>query len=956
MAFLINTPIKNKIMIIIFSVGAVSTITGSLLNYYYQVQQAKQQLVDNTLLVSKMMGEYCGLPLEFNYPDNATEVINKLGAIPGIQDGVLLDLKGEVFASYHLTGKEMPPIPNELRTIPYLAKGNYIHVLQPVVYKGKTYGKLYLRSFVDWEGILVSHMVKALSIIAFMLVIVLVLAQILHKSISSPIVRLTEQMATVARNKDYSVPFVAEGKDEIGSLYAGFNSMLNEINKREKELTISNESLSSSRERITKMLEKTPYPICTVSQGGAITFVNEKFVQLFGYTPEELPSISVWWSKAYPDLRHQSLERKRWENAVSDARGQKNDIASWESEIVCDNGQHRIVEIAGIILDDTVLATFIDLTERKKSEVALRASEEKYRTIFENVQDVFYQATFEGQIMDMSPSIQRLCGFSREEVIGMSVGNLYLNREDGRKMLQELLALGELTDRETQLADKWGMPVHVSINARLIYDGGMPSRMDGTIRDISERKKKDEVKEELRVATSRLALATNAAGIGIWEWDFGTDNVVWTEQMFLLFGIEDAHEAPNWRDYVLEEDLPDLIDHLETAIREDQELSTEFRVKTANGAIKYIQAIGHLYKPEGKHPHMLGVCWDISDRKRTEEKLLHSEANLYATINNTIFYIWSIDRNFRIINLNKPFRGFLRDQYSMEVQEGRLLEEMEQVEEFSPAWKTYYIRALSGESFELTDHRQGRYFKYALNPLIENANITGVSVFMEDITELKRKETALLEAQEKIGELKVAALRSAMNPHFVFNTLNSIQYFILKNDQLNAVNYLSTFSKLIRSILHNSMHSKIRLAEELEQLKNYVQLELLRFEGKFDFLLVLDEDLDVENIEVSSMIIQPYVENAILHGLNAKIGKGLLKISVKDEGSSLLFEIEDNGIGRKAASKHSFVNSLTHKSLGTSITEERLRLINKRNGATVEIEDLYTEGIATGTRVKVWLN
>jgi len=194
-----------------------------------------------------------------------------------------------------------------------------------------------------------------------------------------------------------------------------------------------------------------------------------------------------------------------------------------------------------------------------------------------------------------------------------------------------------------------------------------------------------------------------------------------------------------------------------------------------------------------------------------------------------------------------------------------------------------------------------------------------------------------------------------MNPHFIFNALNSIQFFIAKNDRLNAINYLSTFSKLIRGILTNSVNNKVKLTDEIELLKHYVNLELLRFEEKFEFILSVSPTLEVDNIEVPSLLIQPYVENAILHGLYNKSSKGILKISVREDQDSVLFEIEDNGIGREAARKLRQQNFPQHKSMGTILTEERFKLINMEEKASFEIRDLFKDEKSAGTLVKIWV-
>jgi LytS/YehU family sensor histidine kinase len=148
--------------------------------------------------------------------------------------------------------------------------------------------------------------------------------------------------------------------------------------------------------------------------------------------------------------------------------------------------------------------------------------------------------------------------------------------------------------------------------------------------------------------------------------------------------------------------------------------------------------------------------------------------------------------------------------------------------------------------------------------------------------------------------------------------------------------------------------TKIKLYEELEQLNHYIQLELMRFENKFDFVFDIDRNVDVENIEIPSLLIQPYVENAILHGLYNKKERGILRIGVREEGDTVLFEIEDDGVGRTEAMKLRNQNFPKHKSMGTALTEERLKLINERENVAVETIDLFDdERVPSGTRVKI---
>jgi sensor histidine kinase YesM len=270
-------------------------------------------------------------------------------------------------------------------------------------------------------------------------------------------------------------------------------------------------------------------------------------------------------------------------------------------------------------------------------------------------------------------------------------------------------------------------------------------------------------------------------------------------------------------------------------------------------------------------------------------------------------------------------------------------------------WLERYNRALAGETFELEETRNGIDLHFSLSPIVEADRIIGASIFAENVTRRKAHDRELVEANKKIDELKLMALRSVMSPHFIFNVLNSIQFFIAKNDRLNAINYLSTFSKLIRSILNHSVTNKIRLADEVEMLKNYVQLEMTRFEKKFSFKLEISPDIDLDSIEIPSLLIQPYVENAILHGLYNKKLPGTLVIRVSEASDMVVFEIEDDGVGRAEAMRVRQQNFPGHKSMGIRLTEERLKLIKQHSNASFEIEDLENELGGCGTRVRISL-
>ena len=192
-----------------------------------------------------------------------------------------------------------------------------------------------------------------------------------------------------------------------------------------------------------------------------------------------------------------------------------------------------------------------------------------------------------------------------------------------------------------------------------------------------------------------------------------------------------------------------------------------------------------------------------------------------------------------------------------------------------------------------------------------------------------------------------------MNPHFIFNSLNSVNQFIAQNNELEANKYLSSYSRLMRNILENSNKDFTPLSTELEQLKEYLDLEHMRFSDKFVYKIDVDESLDSDHIVVPNMLIQPQLENAIWHGLRYKESGGLLYLSVKAEGSSLCVKIEDNGIGLKKSNELKTRHQKEHHSRGLTNTRERIKLLNSLYNMhiTIEITEKEDDGKDTGVIV-----
>ncbi|NNF32755.1 MAG: histidine kinase [Saprospiraceae bacterium] len=212
------------------------------------------------------------------------------------------------------------------------------------------------------------------------------------------------------------------------------------------------------------------------------------------------------------------------------------------------------------------------------------------------------------------------------------------------------------------------------------------------------------------------------------------------------------------------------------------------------------------------------------------------------------------------------------------------------------------------------------------------------------------------EMAEQIKELEMLVLRSQMNPHFIFNSLNSIKSYIIKADRVKASEYISDFAHMMRMILQNSRESEITLEQELESLKLYVELEKMRFKQEVNVQYFIDAGINLDAVYIPPLLLQPYVENAIWHGLMPKEGKKELTISILKIDNTITCRIEDNGIGRDASRKIASQSKKRYKSLGMGITGERIRLHNKVSSRKIHInvkDKIDTEGIPTGTLVNV---
>ncbi|MFK7832480.1 MAG: tetratricopeptide repeat protein [Winogradskyella sp.] len=344
----------------------------------------------------------------------------------------------------------------------------------------------------------------------------------------------------------------------------------------------------------------------------------------------------------------------------------------------------------------------------------------------------------------------------------------------------------------------------------------------------------------------------------------------------------------------------------------------------------------------------------------TKAKLNFEKALMYATeINSIVRKASAFEKlaqvnyqlnDFKSAYLHKNEAEKLKDSVmsSEKKEEIAKLEAKYEYEKKEVALNAIHDKEQALKEVELTQHK-----------LMIKSSIIGVSVLaiaaIISFILYRRKQEAKVKAKEaefnlKVSDTELKALRAQMNPHFIFNSLNSINSYIAKNDTENATNYLTKFSKLMRETLEKSAQKEITLNEDIHILKTYMDIENKRSNNSFKYKIMVDDAIDPENALIPPMILQPFVENSIIHGLRDFKQDGIIHINYKKEKEMMVCSIEDNGVGR---AKSSLSKTTSKKqSLGVSITKSRIEILNKIKNTKGDVTIIDKPN---GTRIEVKL-
>ena len=255
------------------------------------------------------------------------------------------------------------------------------------------------------------------------------------------------------------------------------------------------------------------------------------------------------------------------------------------------------------------------------------------------------------------------------------------------------------------------------------------------------------------------------------------------------------------------------------------------------------------------------------------------------------------------------------------------------------------------EALALVNAERQRTIKNA--SILSGAGIILAALFAFALYRKKQKaDTEKKEAQfrAKVADVELRVLRAQMNPHFIFNSLNSIGDYILRNDSQAASDYLGKFAKLMRMTLENSDKKEISLMEDITLLKTYLGIEQKRFDYRFDFNIKWTDDLNTDEVFLPPMLLQPFVENSIVHGLSTIEKGGKIDISFEHINSELVCIVEDNGIGRSSLNKPALTNGKSSK--GIAITQNRIDVLNKTKNTSGAIK-IIDKDVGTKVVVKI---
>ncbi|MBX3045312.1 MAG: PAS domain S-box protein [Candidatus Kapabacteria bacterium] len=519
-----------------------------------------------------------------------------------------------------------------------------------------------------------------------------------------------------------------------------------DINERKK--------LDERFEILRLAVEQSPASIVITDTNGNIEYVNPKFEESSGYKSEEVlgknPRIlksGLQSEEVYKDLWTTISRGETWRGELHNKK--KNGELFWElvsiNPITNSNGETT-----------NYLAIKENITERKFFEKLLIESEEKYRKIFENIQDIIYQTDMSGNIIDISPSIERHSGYKREELIGKQILEFYVKPNDRKNFVNELIRNSSVSNFEVELKAKDNRVVIASVNAQLIYDQeGNPEKIEGVLHDITDIKNAELALKESE-AQFRSLFENAADAIFIADINTGiildANNAASKLVKIPIEEIIGLHQTDLHPKEEENRSKESFIQHIADIEANNLSNLIETNVVASDGTLSVVEVLASTVNYQGRKA-IMGIFRNISERKEYEKEFMQAKeaavlnsANVTAIIENTTSSIWAFDAHYEIIYINKVFHDEFNAAFGVELVPGsNLLEALPDI--LQPIWKPRYDRVLQGEQFTFIDAVDTGfgiiYIEVSMNPITKNGEVVGGSCFASNVTERKIAEKEL---------------------------------------------------------------------------------------------------------------------------------------------------------------------------------------------------------------------
>lgn len=753
----------------------------------------------------------------------------------------------------------------------------------------------------------------------------------------SALARLDFKHKIVVKNTDTSLAVISSG--------------LNMLSEELEATVVSKNKYKQSRKRFEALAKNVPEYFTYLDAKCNFQFVNQLYLNDRKLKAEEIigKNLQELTGKYYRNFR------PHIKKVLS---GEKTEF---ETEVEIKGQGLRIIH-AKYVPDFNEKGKVIGFYSLVRDITEIRQKEEQSSLYF----DIIHQSSNEIYMFDaktmkftyVNQGGRKNSGYTKKELLKMTPLDLKksVSVRNFKRMLSPIKK-GEknFESFETRYFRKDGSsyPVEVKVSFVASSSGSM---FVAIVNDITD---KNNTETQLKQILNSYQKLFNATVVGIFIIDHKTKQIIRVNKS----GAKNLKYSPkeligtSFKDHFHRSDQ-DLVIKIMSQPKRKSDVAFEARQIDRYNIPFYVEVSVKEVKIEGETVCLIFVK-DITEKKRGEERLKQSEKNYRELYNQNIAGLYRADMDYRIIECNIAFVDIL-GQPDKESVIGKNIKSL--------------FKDSSDRSAEARERKLGELNCFETKITLPNGEekwiLENVKLIFDENRLPKYIEGTIFEITERIKILKnlesekrerariqSQLLSSQLNPHFIFNTLNSFQYYVLNKDIEDSLNYISNFSFLMREVLENSMHEFITFSDEIKFLDNYLKISQSRKTGNFSYKIDVAKNFCPDEVLIPPMLLQPYIENSIIHGFGAKSEEGELTIEIYQKNGSIYCAIIDNGIGRKAGKKASIVQKgITKRSLGMNILANRIQLLNDLydRDFNVRVSDLFNEnGSPKGTKVVV---